>query len=68
MSAPIIDRIKANRGVLRIGLLAYLGLALSLFLCFSKTMFTYCGLIIGLAPVEMSPHLQAVIMWLFSAP
>ena len=57
----------SRRGLFRFGLLAYLGAAVSLAFCFWKAIFIVVGPILGLAFIEIDPHLQAVFMWLFAA-
>ena len=51
----------------RFGVLAYLGAAVSLGICFWKSIFILAGPILGLTFVEINPHLQAILMWLFAA-
>ncbi len=51
----------------RFGVLAYLGAAVSLGFCFWKSIFILFGPVLGLTFVEINPHLQAVLMWLFAA-
>ena len=58
---------QARRSVFRFGVLAYLGAAVSLAFCFWKSIFIFVGPILGLTFVEINPHLQAVLMWLFAA-
>lgn len=57
----------SRRGLFRFGLLAYLGAAVSLAFCFWKSIFIVVGPLLGLAFIEIDPHLQAVLMWLFAA-
>jgi class 3 adenylate cyclase len=61
------DLVEPSRGILRFGLLAYAGAALSLGVCFWKSTFGLLAPIVGLTSVEINPHVQAVIMWLFAA-
>ncbi len=51
----------------RYGVLAYLGAVLSLVFCFWKASFTFLAPLLGLTFVEINPHLQALVMWLFAA-
>jgi len=55
------------RGLFRFGLLAYLGAGVSLAFCFWKSILIIVGPLLGLAFIEINPHLQAVFMWLFAA-
>jgi class 3 adenylate cyclase len=59
--------VEPRRSIFRFGLLAYLGAAISLGFCFWKSIFIVVGPILGLAFIEINPHLQAVLMWLFAA-
>jgi class 3 adenylate cyclase len=61
------DLVESRWNIFRFGLLAYLGAAVSLGVCFWKTIFIVVGPIFGLTLVEINPHLQAVLMWLFAA-
>jgi class 3 adenylate cyclase len=54
-------------GIFRFGLLAYLGAGLSLGVCFWKSVFGLVAPILGLTFIDINPHVQAVIMWLFAA-
>lgn len=58
---------QARRSIFRFGLLANLGSGVSLGVCFWKSIFTVVAPILGLPFVEINPHLQAVLMWLFAA-
>lgn len=58
--------LETHRSIFRFGLLAYLGAAVSLGFCFWKSTFTLIGPLLGLAFIEINPHLQAVFMWLFA--
>ena len=51
----------------RFGIIAFLGAAVSLGFCFWKSIFIFVGPILGLTFVELNPHLQALLMWLFAA-
>jgi class 3 adenylate cyclase len=59
--------VEPHRGIFRFGLLAYAGAALSLGVCFWKSTFGLIAPIVGLMSVEINPHVQAVIMWVFAA-
>lgn len=63
MTTPAQDQ----SGGLRFGVLAYLGAAVSLGVCFWKSIFIFIGPVLGLTLIEINPHLQAVLMWLFAA-
>lgn len=58
---------QVNPGISRFGMLAYLGVGISLAFCFWQTLFIVLGPIVGLAFVEINLHVQAVFMWLFAA-
>jgi hypothetical protein len=62
-----MDLVEPRRGIFRFGLLAYLGAAISLGVCFWKSVFGLVAPILGLTFIDINPHLQAVIMWLFAA-
>jgi class 3 adenylate cyclase len=51
----------------RFGFLAYFGAAVSLVFCFWKATFVLIVPILGLTFIEINPHLQAALMWLFAA-
>ena len=51
----------------RFGFLAYLGAFVSLLFCFWKTSVGLIAPLIGIAVVEINPHLQAVAMSVFAA-
>lgn len=51
----------------RSGTLAYLGAAVSLIFCFWKATFGFIAPVMGLAVIDINPHLQAVVMWGFAA-
>jgi class 3 adenylate cyclase len=61
------DLAEPHRGIFRFGLLAYAGAAISLGVCFWKSTFGLVAPIVGLTFIDINPHLQAVIMWLFAA-
>ena len=61
------DLVEPHRGIFRFGLLAYAGAAISLGVCFWKSTFGLVAPILGLTSVEINPHVQALIMWLFAA-
>jgi hypothetical protein len=61
------DLVEPRRGIFRFGLLAYAGAALSLGVCFWKSVFGLVAPILGLTFIEINPHVQAVIMWVFAA-
>jgi class 3 adenylate cyclase len=63
----VADFAEPRPGIFRFGLLAYLGAAISLAFCFWKSTFGLIAPILGLSAVEINPHVQAVIMWLFAA-
>jgi class 3 adenylate cyclase len=63
----VADLAEPRPGFFRFGLLAYLGAAISLAFCFWKSTFGLIAPILGLSAVEINPHVQAVIMWLFAA-
>ena len=52
---------------IRYGSLAYFGAAVSLVVCFWKATFTLLAPLVGLAIIDINPHLQAAIMWVFAA-
>jgi class 3 adenylate cyclase len=62
--ASLLDPYRADQ---RFGLLAYLGAAVSLVFCFWKATYGLIAPLVGLAFIEINPHLQAVMMWLFAA-
>jgi class 3 adenylate cyclase len=49
------------------GNLAYFGAAVSLFVCFWKASFGLLAPLLGIAVIDINPHLQAFIMWGFAA-
>ncbi len=51
----------------RFGLFAYIGVAVSLLVCFWKAIVVVVGPLLGLSLFELNPHLQAVLMWVFAA-
>jgi class 3 adenylate cyclase len=57
----------ADQNTSKFGILAYLGATISLFFCFWKATFTLIAPILGLNFIEINPHLQAFVMWLFAA-
>jgi class 3 adenylate cyclase len=63
----VADFAEPRPGIFRFGLLAYVGAAISLAFCFWKSTFGLIAPILGLSAVEINPHVQAVIMWLFAA-
>lgn len=61
------DLVEPHPSIFRFGLLAYLGAAVSLAFCFWKSVFGLVSPVLGLTFVDINPHLQAFIMWLFAA-
>ena len=61
------DLVEPRRGIFRFGILAYAGAAVSLAVCFWKSVFGLVAPIIGLTFIEINPHAQAVFMWVFAA-
>ena len=61
------DLVEPRPGIFRFGLLAYLGAGLSLGVCFWKSVFGLVAPILGLTFIDINPHVQAVIMWMFAA-
>ena len=59
LTAPLHDR-------RRFGLIAYLGAFVSLLFCFWKTSFGLVAPLLGLATIDINPHLQAAAMCLFA--
>ena len=58
---------KDTRRPFQFGVLAYVGAAISLVFCFWKATFSLLAPILGLTVVEINPHLQAIVMWVFAA-
>lgn len=54
-------------GAIGFGVYAYIGAAVSLAFCFWKATFGLIAPLVGLTVVDINPHLQAVVMWLFAA-
>jgi len=50
------------------GVLAYTGAGVSITICFAKAILTYSYAVIGLgvSQINLNPHIQAVLMWLFA--
>jgi MerC mercury resistance protein len=61
------DLAEPRPGIFRLGLLAYLGAGVSLAVCFWTSVFGLVAPILGLTFIDINPHVQAVIMWLFAA-
>lgn len=59
--------VKSRHSTIRFGFAAYLGAAVSLVFCFWKATFSLIVPILGLTFIDINPHLQAIMMWLFAA-
>ncbi|MDX1485471.1 MAG: MerC family mercury resistance protein [Alphaproteobacteria bacterium] len=52
-----------SAGALPFGFLAYLGAGLSVLFCYAGVLAELITPLLGLAPIGINPHLQAVLMW-----
>lgn len=56
----------SRRGIFAFGLLAFLGAAFSLAACFAQILITVVAALIGSAVLDVNPHGQALLMWVFA--